>query len=61
VSARRQTGSRQIWTVAAWLALAALAATAIVFNDVSIGIGAAVAAVWALCAGFFPVSPAGRS
>jgi hypothetical protein len=61
MSARRQTGSRQIWTVAAWLALAALAVTAIALRDVSLAIGVGVAAVWALCAGFFPVSPAGRS
>jgi hypothetical protein len=61
VSTRRQVGRRRIWTIAAWVALAALAVAAVVFDDVSLAIGVGVAAVWALCSGFFPVSAAGRS
>ncbi len=60
MSAKRGSGSRQIWTVAAWLALAAMAATAIALDDVSIAIGTGVAAIWALCFGFFPASAADR-
>jgi hypothetical protein len=45
---------------AAWTAVAALAVTAIVLQDVSIAIGVAVAAVWALCSGFFPTSAVDR-
>jgi uncharacterized membrane protein YcaP (DUF421 family) len=60
MSAKRGIGSRQIWTLAAWLALAALAVVAIVSNDVSIAIGVGVAAVWALCFGFFPAAAGDR-
>ncbi len=57
---KQQLRSRQIWTVAAWLAIAALALIGIALNDVSIGIAAGVAAIWALCFGFFPASTAGQ-
>lgn len=45
---------RGTWTVAAWLAIAALIVAGIALDDVSIAIGAGVAAVWAVCFGFFP-------
>jgi hypothetical protein len=61
MSARGRIGSRQIWTVVAWLAVSALAVAGIALNDVSIAIGAGVAAVWALCFGFFPAAAADRS
>lgn len=60
VSARRATDGRRAWTVAAWCAIAALAVIGIALNDVSIAIGVGVAAVWALCFGFFPRSAADR-
>jgi hypothetical protein len=60
MDARRRIGSRRIWTVAGWLAVLALAVTGIALHDVSIAIGAAVAAVWALCFGFFPAPAADR-
>jgi hypothetical protein len=53
MSAESRIGSRRTWAVVAWLAIAALAVTGIVLNDVSIAIGAGVAAAWALCCGFF--------
>jgi hypothetical protein len=49
-----------VWSVAAWIAIAALAVTGIVLQDVSIAIGVAVAAVWALCFGFFPTAAVDR-
>jgi hypothetical protein len=61
MSARERIGSRRFWTVAAWLAIAALGVMGMALNDVSIVIGAGVAAVWALCFGFFPARAAGRS
>jgi hypothetical protein len=61
MSTRRRIGGRQIWTVAAWFAIAALAVAGIALNDVSVAIGAGVAAAWALCFGFFPASAADRS
>jgi hypothetical protein len=60
MSARQRSGSWQAWSVAAWIAIAALAVAGIVLQDVSIAIGVAVAAVWALCFGFFPASTVDR-
>lgn len=54
MSAEREKGSRQIWTAVTWFALAALAVTGILLEDVSIAIGVGVAAVCALRFGFFP-------
>jgi heme O synthase-like polyprenyltransferase len=52
MSANHRIASRQIWILAAWLAIAALMVVGIALKDVSIAIGAAVAGVWALCFGF---------
>jgi hypothetical protein len=60
MGAKRRIGSRQLWTVAAWLVIAALAVTGVVLEDVSIAIAAGVAAGWALCFGFFPAPTADR-
>jgi hypothetical protein len=60
MSAKQRIGSRQIWTLAAWLAIAALTMLGIALKDVSIAIGAGVAAVWALSFGF-PASAADRN
>lgn len=61
MSTKRRIGGRQSWTVFAWLALAALGAAGIALDDVSIVIGVGVAAAWALCFGFLPVSATDRS
>lgn len=60
MSVKRAADSRRTWTVAAWCAIAALAVIGIALNDVSIAIGVGVAAVWALCFGFFPRSAVDR-
>lgn len=60
MSARRRIGDRKLWTVLAWLLLAALTAAAIALDDVSLAIGAGVAGAWALCVGFFPVATVDR-
>jgi hypothetical protein len=60
MSAKQWVASRQIWILVAWLAIAALTVLGIALKDVSIAIGAGVAAVWALCFGF-PVSAADRT
>jgi len=60
MSAKRRITRRQISILVAWFAIAALMALGIALKDVSIAIGAAVAAVWALGFGF-PTSAADRT
>jgi hypothetical protein len=60
MGAKQRIASRQISIVVAWFAIVALLVLGIALKDVSIAIGAAVAAVWALCFGF-PTSAADRT
>jgi hypothetical protein len=57
MSAKQRIASRQIPILVAWFAIAALMVLGIALKDVSIAIGAGVAAIWAICFGF-PTSAA---